>query len=246
MKRLVWGGAAAFLLTLIVILPVGWVAGFLPPGLQCTAWSGSVWRGQCAGLIVNQPGAAPLQVNLLRWKLHASALLRLALLADFDVDTPQGNGRGQIELARRGLVTLKDVSATAAFDRRLFTSLAEGSTGQLQGRHLNLRLQGVQLQALSGELSLLGFNDGRGNAFGSYRLVFPDAGAPPFMGRLADIDGPVEVAGTLSVTAERSWKLDAQVAPRPGAPPGLRNRLDIFGAPDGNGRYPLRVEGTFK
>jgi hypothetical protein len=166
--------------------------------------------------------------------------------ADFSIETPQGSGHGQVEANRKGLVILRDVSASAVFDRRLFTSLAEGSTGQLEGRRFNLQMQGLQLQALSGELSLLGFNDGKGNAYGSYRLVFPEAAAPPFVGQLADIDGPVEVTGTLRITAERSWLLDAQVAPRPGVAEGLRSRLNMFGPPDGNGRYPLRVEGTFK
>ncbi len=60
--------------------------------------------------------------------------------------------------------------------------------------------------------------------------------------------GRLEVTGTLSITAQRSWLLDVQVAPRPGdAPKDWRQPgSTCSGPPDGNGRYPLRVEGTFK
>ncbi|MEO6078807.1 MAG: type II secretion system protein N [Steroidobacteraceae bacterium] len=244
--RLVWLGLAAFMLALIIVLPSRWVAGLLPAQLHCANWSGSVWRGQCAMLTLQQPGAAPLQVELLRWKLQPAALLRLSLQAAVEMQTPMGAGSGQLELRRGGRLALLDVTATAVFDRRLYATLPPGWTGRLDAQHLTVRVEGTRLLALSGELTLLDFNDGMGSQFGSYRLVFPPAAAPPFAGALQDTGGPLAVTASLTINADRRWLLNGTIAARPAAGLALRKRLDILGAPDANGRYPLSIEGSFK
>jgi hypothetical protein len=244
--RLIWLGLAAFMLALVVVLPARWLAGLLPPELHCAAWRGSVWNGQCSGLTVLQAPEPPLQVEQVNWKLQPSALLRFILQADFDVHTLQGTSSGQIELGRNGHVALQDVTVTAQFDRRLATLVPAGWIGQLQAQHLTIRLQGKQLQALSGEVELRDFNDGRGGALGSYRLLFPPSTPPPFIGALQDIDGPLEVKASLTISADRRWVLDGTVAARPGAAPTLQRQLDILGAPDANGRRRLGAEGSFK
>ncbi|MEO8314568.1 MAG: type II secretion system protein N [Pseudomonadota bacterium] len=242
--RLVWLGLATFLVALITVLPVRWVAWLLPANVQCTAWSGSVWRGQCIGLTV-QHGSAT-QIQMLRWTLHPAALLRRTVNADFSVRTEQGTGSGVAELDRNGLMAVDNLAINAVLDRRLATMLAEGWNGQLQARNLTVRMQGNTLQALSGEIALRDFLDGQGTSLGNYRLVFPRAAAAPFAGALSDMGGPLEVRASVTVSADRRWQLDGTVAPRPEASQSLRSRLDILGAPDAAGRYRLLSEGTFR
>ncbi len=191
-------------------------------------------------------GITPEPIELLRWKLHPSALLRLALQAEFDVRAEQGVGSGQIELRRGGRIAMQDVSLTMQFDRRLVGMLSPGWNGQLHGQQLAIRLEGKQVQALSGELQLREFNDGSGGALGSYNLKFPSAASPPFVGVLQDMDGPFAVTASLTVNVDRSWLLEGTVAARPGAPQALQRRLDILGPPDANGRRRLAAEGTFR
>jgi general secretion pathway protein N len=244
--RVVLLGLAAFLLALLVVLPARWVGGLLSPQLECAAWSGSIWRGQCAGLILQLPGSPPEPIELLRWKLHPAALLRLALQADFDVRAAQGVGSGQIELGRGGRIAMQDVSLSMQFDRRLVGMISPGWNGQLQGQQLAIRLQGKQVLALAGELQLRDFNDGRGVALGNYHLTFPPAASPPFVGVLQDKGGPLVVTASLTVNADRSWLLEGTVAAGPGAPQALQRRLDILGPPDAEGRRRLAAEGTFR
>lgn len=244
--RLAWLGIAAFLLALIVVLPVKWIAGFLPAEVRCQQWTGTIWHGECAQLVVLQGKQSPLQADLLRWKLKPSALLRLAINADLQVRTPQGSGSGGVELGRNGRVAVEGLAANALFDRRLAAMLAAGWNGQLQAQDVSLRMQGMQLQALSGQLTLRDFNDGRGGALGSYRLTFAPVAAPPFAGALKDDGGPLEVNAALTITADRQWTLDGKIRPRPEAPEQLRRQLEYLGAADASGRYPLSMSGTFK
>jgi hypothetical protein len=244
-RRPLWLAIAAFVLALIVLLPVRWLAPALPPPLQCHQWRGSIWHGQCQGLTVLQNDQPVLQANLLRWKLHPAALLRLRLRATIYVRNDQGTGTGVVELGRGGRLRVQDVAATAILDRRLATMLPSGWSGQLTARQLNLTLVNERLEALSGEITLRDFTDGRGASFGSYELGFPDAG-PPFTGKLIDAGGPLAIAATVTISVERRWQINGTITPRPDAPQSLRSRLDFLGAPDTAGGYPLSLEGLFK
>lgn len=243
--RLFWLGFAAFLLAVLVVLPAQWMAWMLPAQVQCTSWTGSVWRGQCDGLTVQQD-EAPLEIQVLQWKLHPLSLLRLAVKADFNVRTAQGTVSGVAELGSKGRLAVEHLAASAVFDRRLATMLAEGWNGQLEAKDLTVRMQGNTLQALSGELDLRDFKDARGAPFGSYRLVFAPADAPPFTGTITDSGGPLAVAGTVTISADRRWQLDGLITPRPDASQELRSRLGILAAPDASGRHRILSEGTFK
>src|SRR5262245_60791839 len=114
--RVVWAALAAFLLALVILLPVRWVTGLLPPQLQCATWSGSVWQGQCAGLTFKLAGQQPLQADLLLWKLLPASLLRRSLQADIDIRTSLGSASGEIELGRDERMTFRNVSARVQFD----------------------------------------------------------------------------------------------------------------------------------
>jgi hypothetical protein len=243
--RLVWLGLAAFLVAVLVVLPSRWMAWALPAQVQCATWTGSVWRGQCTGLTVQQ-ARAPLEIQTLRWKLHPLSLLRLAVKADFSARTAQGTVSGVAKLERQGRMAVEDLAVDALFDRRLATMLAEGWSGQLEARNLTLQMQGNTLQALSGEVVLRDFKDAQGATFGSYRLVFPPADAPPFAGTITDSGGPLAVEATVTISADRRWQLDGLITPRSDASPELRSRLAILAAPDTNGGHRLLSEGTFK
>jgi hypothetical protein len=238
-------GLGAFLLALLVVMPASWMAPLLPAQVQCAAWRGSIWSGQCAGLSLAMTGTAPVKLETLRWKMHPQALLHLGLNADFQLSAAQGNATGQMELGRAGRLMLQGVSLQVPFDRRFVSMLPAGWTGQLEARQLELRLQGKQILGLSGELLLRNLDDGHGSALGSYRLVFAPRPAAPFIGTLRDDGGPLAVAASLTVATDRSWVLDGTVATRGNTGEALKRNLDLLGAPDASGQRRLSAAGSF-
>ncbi len=236
-------GLGAFVSALLVVLPVRWAAKLLPAQVQCAGWRGSIWSGQCSGLTVAVNNTAPVKLASLRWKIHPQALLRLALSADVEVSDPEGHATGVLELGR-GAMALRDVSLQAPFDRRFATMLPAGWTGRIEAQQLALRLQGRQIEGISGELQLRNLDDGRGGPLGSYRLAFAP-GSAPYIGKLVDTGGPLAVNASLTVTADRSWVLDGTVAARASAGAALRQTLDILGGPDASGKRRLSAAGSF-
>jgi len=238
-------GLCAFLLALVVVLPASWVAKLLPAQVQCAGWRGSIWNGQCSGLRLALSGTTPVKLETLRWKVHPQALLRLALNADFQIIDAEGSAAGVLELGTGGRMTLQRVSLQAPFDRRFANMLPAGWTGRVEARDLALRLNDRQIEGIAGELQLRNLDDGRGGQLGSYRLVFAPQPAAPFSGALQDTGGPLAVAASLTIAADRAWVLEGTVATRAGAGETLRRSLDLLGPPDAGGRRRLSAAGSF-
>lgn len=244
MKRVILLGVCAFLLALVVVLPARWVGGLLPSGVQCANWRGSIWRGQCLTLtIAQQP--QPAIIDTLQWRVRPASLLRLTLAADVALTWAQGDAKGELELRRGGLLTLRDVSARALLDRELLGALPRGWRGRLEASGVQLGMQDRSVRLLAGELLLQDFTDGSGVALGSYRLTFPAATQPPFPGQLQDTGGPFEVQAKVSIAADRSWELDGTVAARSAEAHIFDRQLELLGPADASGRRRLAAAGSF-
>jgi hypothetical protein len=238
-------GLLAFVLALLVVFPARWLAHGLPASIQCRQWRGSLWQGGCDGVQVAQPGTGAFELETLRWHVHPATLLRLRLEADFSTTYLQGDAKGLLAVGRGGALEVRNVSARALLDRALFGALPAGWRGRLEIAQLALGLQGRTLRQLAGELQLQDLDDGRGNALGSYRLVFPAAGTAPFTGQLQDAGGPFEVRAEVKITGERAWTLDGTVLPRAGASAAYTRHLELLGPADAGGRYRISAAGTF-
>jgi hypothetical protein len=55
----------------------------------------------------------------------------------------------------------------------------------------------------------------------------------------------MQVAGTITIGADRSYVIDGLVATRPSAPPSMVNQLRYLGTPDVQGRRPFSLAGTY-
>lgn len=63
------------------------------------------------------------------------------------------------------------------------------------------------------------------------------------MASVEDTDAIVDLAGSLSVSADRTYRFLAQVAPKSTTPEDLREQMRFLGTPNERGQYELRLEG---
>jgi hypothetical protein len=241
---------AAFVAVLIARLPARWAAGALPRGAACARISGTLWSGACAGL--TELGAP---IGDLTWELHPLRLLTASLSADVALSRGEGTARARIDIGPSGTVTARGVQASFPLDRALLPALPPGMQGSAQADIPFLRCRGLRLLGIRGRIDVRGLTDGRGEPLGSYRLSFPASSAPGAstpgagsggpVGRLTDLGGPFSVDGTVRLTSEPGYVVEAEVAARPGAPPDLANAVRYLGSPDPSGRRPLTLSGTF-
>jgi general secretion pathway protein N len=84
---------------------------------------------------------------------------------------------------------------------------------------------------------------------GGYRLTFAAPNGSAVSGELQGAvismeDAPLEVVGSVRLTANRNYVIDAQVGTRPNAPASIVKALQYLGSPDAQGRRPLSVAGS--
>ena len=65
------------------------------------------------------------------------------------------------------------------------------------------------------------------------------------VGKVKDLEGPMQVDGTLSLGADRSYVIEGLVAARPDASKAVTDTLRFLGNPDAQGRRPFSLAGTY-
>jgi hypothetical protein len=240
-------GLAGFLVILLVRLPAGWFSGQLPPQIRCDGLGGSVWRGDCEGLAIDQgmPNRAPLRIDSLHWKLHPAALLLGRLSADVVMLRGEGEARATVTRGAGGLLDVQGLQGQMQIDRDLLPPLPPGWRGVARFEEVQLRLDGSTIGQLSGAAELRDMTDATAARLGSYRLDFgTQPQSPPFHGTFRSLDGPLTMEGRITLEADTSWVLEGTVAARPDTPPALARMLQVLGPADASGARPFSIAGA--
>jgi hypothetical protein len=237
--------AITFLLVLVSHLPLRWALPLFPKVLQCQGGEGSLWSGHCASLAWTGSGGG-MRLGDVSWSMRAARLLRARLAFDVRV---QRDGSQASALAQLGFGSLEllDLAAHGPLDPALVKGFPPGWTGELDVAGARVRLEGGKLTALDGRFVArnLVSQVPRPTAWGSYQLHIPrrnGGGLAP--GELKDLEGPLQLRGTLKLATDFSWQLEGGVATRPGADPGLAQQLQYLGAPDAEGLRPFSLAGS--
>jgi general secretion pathway protein N len=202
-------------------------------------WSGSAANGTLGGLHVQD----------LRWHVHPWTLLTgrvganvEARLADGFVNTGVTASTSRVSFNDlRGATSLATIGGIAPLS---------GTRGQVTVGLSSLELENGWPARVAGELKLAALelpNGGSGNfvPLGDYTITFAEAPARSIAAKFVDNGGPLEVAGTLALSAAREYTLDALIKPRSGASRDLVNGLSFMTAdPDAEGRRRLTLTGS--
>ena len=237
----------AFLLAFVARLPARWLPKLLPPGVVCIEPAGTFWNGACANL-----EAGGLRAGAARWSLRPARLLTGRLAAQVRFAQPLATLEGEFAPVPGGTLEARALRGTLAHAPG---GLLPGVPGDLEGR-VGLALDELVVRdrvvrAIAGRIEVQDLRQRTGEGpleLGSYELLFE--GGPPqasgnLPGRLRDTGGPLEVAGTLTLTPAPGYLLDGSVATRPSASPILVRQIAFLGSPDANGRRSFSQEATF-
>lgn len=236
--------AAAFLIALIVRMPLSWATGILHRSVICSGPAGSLWNGHCEALQIRRAGTAgPLLLGDTRWHVHPARLLRGQLAVDLDIAQGANSASSLLVLGLGGSLDAFNLTAQAELDSSLVPGVPANWHGQLSIVDGYLRLRDDKLVALAGVVRAQDLIEqgATPTAYGSYEInfaPFPGSSGLP-VGRLRDLAGPLQVDGTLTITPELGWQLNGNVAARDSADPELVRRLQFLGSPDAAGRRPF-------
>ena len=248
---LIIGATAIFLLATLPARTVfGWFAN---DQVRAFGIEGNIWRGSATSLVVGQTQFSPVT-----WQFTPTTLFALKL--GFKVEAQQDDGFvwSRVEVSPRGKVALKDLQAALPVESLSKTLQLSGLAGELDAHMTEILLDTGWPSRVNGRVKVKGlrvdiyydniFGRRRGppqnELLGGYVLTFADQRGDPLMGHIEDLDGPLEVDGTLTLKGDRSYLVEGLIAPRPSASSQLGKVLRLFG-PAEDGGHRVAVEGSF-
>jgi general secretion pathway protein N len=228
----------------VATLPASLVVSRLPPQIGIEGASGSVWNG--AATQASWQGA-PL--GALTWRAHPASLLQGR--ADYSIELTREDGfvRGRVSASfGGGSVEASDVELRMPITALSRNVAANAWRGDLAGTVQRARLENGWPVDLVARFRMSGLRPpGAQFEVGSYELNFDEAASTPqqLTGRVRDLEAPMVVRGQLEIRPNRSYTLEGEVAPKPGAPPEVSNAVAFLGPADASGRRQFTITGTF-
>jgi Type II secretion system (T2SS), protein N len=248
-RKLLYTGLAAFVLSLVLLIPASLLAPLLAKsGVVTSGITGTIWSGSARSL-----AAGPLRFHQLRWQFAPLRLLRGELGVHLDAQLPEGFFAGNVSRSPSGRLVIRDIEA--ALPLRALSAGMASMTGNSQ---LGIRMQQiawrdgwvetaigtVQLSEVVLPIPVLAGRTPAGNYIVSFDSESLAPGAP-LTGKLADGGGPLEISGVLNLSPPRNYELAATVKARDGAPAELVTILQSAGPRTAGGGREFSLAGSF-
>lgn len=238
--RLIVIGCVTLLVGLIFSLPARVAYQWLPaPAFSLGGISGSVWSGRAS-----QVQSGGIYMQDLHWRIKPLALFSGELRYQIEGSPASGFIDGQVSINLEGAVTASALRGSMSLEPFEQLIGIRGLNGMLNGEFERLVIENGLLVAANGQfevLDLIAPNIHRAS-IGGYRAEFftQDTGV---VASIEDTDGLIDVAGSLQLSADRTYKFVAQLAPKNNTPANVRQQLQLLGSANDRGQHELRLEG---
>ena len=239
-SRLIKIGVLTFIAGAILLFPARvayqW---FAPAGLSVSGISGTIWVGSA-----READANGVYLRDLQWHIRPFDLATLKL--GFAVSTMLGSGsvEGEIAFGITGLVVARNINASLPLSALQSTIGIPGLRGNLSAQFTVLKLDAGLPVSADGvlEVSNLIAPLIHRNSIGGYKAEFftQDSGV---VASIEDTDGVVDLAGSLQISADRSYLFVAQLSAKPETPADLRQQMQFLGSANDRGQREMRIEG---
>ncbi len=251
-RLLVAASLTALILSLIALLPARVAFGVLGmPVTAATGLTGTVWSGAVQRISLGNITLGPVL-----WHVRPARLLTGQLAAEVKATVPDGFVNATVALSLGGAWSASGVEGAAplAWLAPAMGSAGMGNAGsQLTARFDKLVVRQGRVEAAVGNLMLAGVvlpipTTGPQLGPGTYELAFSADELGPddlLTGALKDAGGPLEIAGTVTITPPRSYEVTGTAKPRAEAPSELRTALQMLGPATADGSHALSLAGSF-
>jgi len=234
---------AVFLGVLALYLPASWLAGALPSQVKCTGLGGSVWNGECIGLVLQGD-----RLGDATWNLAPGSAFRGRLVGDVEVRGGV-SARADLDIKFNGSGELRNVSARIPLDPAVSAQFPPNQRGTVVADLKRVVLaERAAIGLLEGTIELHDLRQVGANplTLGSYRLSFAGTRqAKETTGQLRDLGGPFAVEGTVTLTPPNSYVVQGYITGRTADAERLVREITLGARPDAKGRSVFSFEGTY-
>jgi general secretion pathway protein N len=238
--KLIGIGLVTLLLGLVLLFPARiayhW---FAPAGVALSGIGGTVWSGQAA-----QASFQGIYLEGLTWQFRPLALFSGQLAMAVEGTHAPGFVEATVAIGFSGTVQLDDLQGSLPLRALEGVAGMPGLRGTASVQFDRLAIRDGLPVAADGVLTVSALVAPRiyRGAIGGYRAEFFTQ-STGIMASVEDTDGVVDLAGSLEIAADRTYRFIAQLAPKANTPDRLRQQMQFLGSPNERGQHQLRLEG---
>lgn len=230
----------AFGIFLVATVPASFALSYLPQPspVQLVGVSGTVWNGQARSLVQNGQDLGKLE-----WSLHPFSLIGMKATSDFKLSQTRLQADGVATVYKDQTILLEntrirgDVAQLPVPPEMLYVTPA----GLFQADFDNVRLQGQTIQEADGSVV---WKPARITAPSNYELgeISLDLTGKDgnLTGKLGSKDSPLNMTGTLQLTANGMLSTNIRLAPHSQTPQEIRDLLPMAGRPASDGSVTIK------
>lgn len=233
--------ALTLALALIVMFPARvayqWMAS---DTVAASGIQGTAWRGRVAALTVSGVYLADV-----RWRLRPLYLFTGRMRYHVQGSPVSGFVESDLGIGVGGGVTFSNLTASLPLNLFATTLNVRGLQGEASLRFDRIRLRDGLPVVADGTIAVNNLVAPRlsRESIGAYQAEFftQDDGVSA---TVEDMDGVIDLAGSLQIKSDRSYQFLGKVIANPEAPASLLRQLEYLGSADDRGQRELRLEGT--
>jgi len=239
-SRFVIIGVITLVLGLLIIFPARVAHHWFTPevvaisGIQGSIWRGHALEGEIGGIYVRN----------LNWRMRPWQLFTGELAYDIEADAVSGFVNGEVAIGVGGSASIRNLTASLSLQSMQSIVGMPGLDGTANLQFERLVFENGIPVAAAGTLEVANLVAPliHRSSVGGFRAEFftQESG---IVASVEDTDAVVELAGSLSVSLDRTYQFLAQVAPKGTTPASLREQMRFLGTPNERGQYELRLEG---
>jgi hypothetical protein len=234
-KRLVLLGLACYLLALLLTFPASLaIRLFAPETLGVQSPRGSVWSGSAAAA-----SFGGYYFGKTDWSFRPFELLRGRIAYHIESQGPDGFVNGVFALTPGGDLRISGLSGTASIQALSPLLPPELPASLFKGR-VQLELDDLHVadgwpQSAHGRVELMDLTflapPQPPELLGNYAMDLDTADGEPLRGSFKDVTAPLEIKGTLTLNADRTYDLQCTARAKPNASANLRQSIPLICPP---------------
>lgn len=239
-KALVAVGLLTFVAAFIMMFPArtayNW---FAPPVARFSGLEGSIWSGSAA-----EASVAGLYFRDLRWRMRPLRLLTGKVAASVEASPSSGFLEADVALGFGGEVALTNVNGSLPLNAFATVARMPGLAGNASIQFAELRIRDGLPVAADGTLAVADLVAPMVDPapIGGYRAEFFTEDSA-VVASIEDVNGAFDLAGSLTISADRNYQFLGKVAATGSTSEKLRQQLRFLGSPNDRGQHEIRLEG---
>ena len=217
---------------------------FAPAELQLGGIRGSVWSGSAS-----EASIQGVYLRELQWQLRPLGLVTAKLAYSVRSRFASGFMQADIAASPSGALAVSDLSASLPLAELQSVLRMPGLGGNLSLQFKQLRIVDDLPVEADGEIKIAQlvvpfiFRDALGNFSAEFSAQDSAAGSA-VVASLEDSDALFDLAGSLQIFADRSYRLQGRIGVTENTPATLRQYLSAgLGSADARGQHEFRLEG---